>query len=730
MMQTVSKRSRSTAVHYGLTLAKRNFRYSLLSLCMYLLGLPMMLTAALAEISSNGNEYESVTDYLSEIYYMIAYVGGIIALFAVMYIAMSSFVHLYDKRYSDMEYSLPMTSGKRYLAGYFSGLALFGLPYILSQLITAVLMLIGINTVDPNRADGKAIFAEFVPICTEAAVGGFIILLMFYTMFVMTMTFCGTKFEASLYGIGANFCMPVLYYGIEWVLTNDGYGLITESNADIFINRLFSCTSPIGAGFGLYMLVGYPQTIVYVNGEPPEVEYPFFSLYSFGGWTVKCLLFTALLFLIAFMRYRRRTAEQTGMSFISKPLYYGVMCFLMGAVCFIMINSNSEIGVLPMVVVTLAVFVIIDCIANKGIQKLLRSLIKYGAVMAAIVSVYFVSVKAFDVFAVNNVPEASEIECAELSMDFSDSSCSHSYCFYGEENIQTVIDAQAEQLRVYNDRSEDIISVNFFAIKYTYKNGKEMERLYWNVYETAYGMLLPLEVTDEVKEQKISALTNTMTNGEYRLITGSDIAGDRKEYLSEDKELFTEGFTSGLIESMTEDINSLTLEELNRFEENSDSVTLNPVLPDNSASLDEYLMKGPVYFSYTFTGAYKNTLAYLSSHGISAEGAEYTPETIKERGVIEIGKAVGHNSIPVKYCTSETLAVFYDPEKYSTDDTGFKKTAYDDMSEGELKELAEICSGAIEYYIPEGECYTISIDGTNKMYIPKRYGDIVESIIS
>ncbi|MGN0691350.1 MAG: hypothetical protein ACI4K7_03270, partial [Oscillospiraceae bacterium] len=117
MTQTVSKRSSSAAVHYGLMLAKRNMKYGILVLCMSLLGLPLILAVMLVESSSTLQNYDYVLDYVDDIYLIIAEISAVIGLIMGIYTAMGSFAHLYDRKLSDMEYSLPLTANKRFMAG-------------------------------------------------------------------------------------------------------------------------------------------------------------------------------------------------------------------------------------------------------------------------------------------------------------------------------------------------------------------------------------------------------------------------------------------------------------------------------------------------------------------------------------------------------------------------------------------------------------------------------------
>lgn len=616
MTQTVSKRSSSAAVHYGFTLAKRNMKYSILVLCMSLLGLPLSLIAALAECSSNSNDYSYLSEYVDEIYQLTALISAVIVIFLGAYIAMNSFAHLYDKRFSDMEYSLPMTTEKRYISGYLSGLAVYILPYILSQLVSVILMVVGINTIDVKRDSDP--FAEYIPYCKAMIVGGLIVMVMFYTLFVLTMCFCGTKFESGIYGAAANLFMPMLFVCIYQIMDKYGYGLVYDVIEDTFLNRLFSFTSPIGVLYKIYVLVMYPQTIIYVGEPPAKEQYPFFSINSMEGWALECLLFIGLLFVCGLLLYRRRKAEQTGEAFISKPIFYAAMFSIMAAVCLLM--DYMRTGTAPKIIVTMAVFVIIDCVINKGTKKLLQSFVKYAAVMAGIGAVYFVSVKAMDAFVVNSVPEPSEIAYAEV-MGYDrylvgNGEYVGEYHFEDEENIRRITELHAEQLSFHDDYAAAVLPAEWFGIRYTYKNGRTMERQYSEPYSSVYEELTRLEYTDEVKKQKIEALTNTLNNYDYTLVI---FCGATEENIrlepENNKDIFTDEFTAGLLDCLTEDILAMTSEDCEGYEEDSYYVNIYA----NYSEIDSLIENGPAYMCYTITGNHKKAIGYLDSQGILSE---------------------------------------------------------------------------------------------------------------
>ncbi|MGN0691582.1 MAG: hypothetical protein ACI4K7_04455, partial [Oscillospiraceae bacterium] len=165
----------------------------------------------------------------------------------------------------------------------------------------------------------------------------------------------------------------------------------------------------------------------------------------------------------------------------------------------------------------------------------------------------------------------------------------------------------------------------------------------------------------------------------------------------------------------------------------------NDVLSIGTGYLDDKSYASPsgaYYEVYTITEAYPKTLEYLSSYGIEPYNAEYTAADIAALDGIELRRVTAEYRIPVSksWSASETVAVIYDPDNYGNhyeySNIHPKDIHIADLSETELEELAEIASDAVNYYIPDKDYYSISIDGGPDMYIPEKYNDIIESIIS
>lgn len=734
----------SATVHYGLSLAKRNMKFVILALCMNFLGLPMFLIAVLAKafqirantpgwfIDENTYYIVSVFGITDEIYVFIAAGCTIAAVLSGVFIAMNSFSHLYDKQRVDMEYSLPLTANKRFLAGYLSGLLTYTLPYIFCQMISLILLLAGRLTVDTWAGGLQAeIFASFTPMCIKLIFGGLIIMVMFYTLFVLTMCFCGSRFETGAYGVGANFCLPVIYFCIYWLITSRSYGLVFRLSDDTVINHLFGCTSPIGAICGLYLTL-YPENwdrAFYSVIRGAAGEYSFFSVYSFGFWLIKCLAVTALLIFCAYRLYRRRTAEQTGKTFISKSFYYFVMfCLMMILSVFV---SESSTGIIPTLIVTAAVFLIMDCVSNRGISRLKSAVLKYAVIMVVLIGGYLITDKTGYFGAEEYVPDAGEIKSAEL-VDYdgyySTDWYTGTYRFEDEYNIRRITDAHTMQLDEYNASIDSGRAGYSIGIKYTMKNGAEVKRYYYDVYYSAYEELLPLEVSDEMKEQKLAALKTTVED--KALCIASHGTGN---YPNLNKNTYSEDFAQRLTECLTEDINAMTIEDYSGHGFGNDVLSIGTGYLDDKSYVSP---SGAYYEVYTITEAYPKTLEYLSSYGIEPYNAEYTAADIAALDGIELRRVTAEYRIPVSksWSASETVAVIYDPDNYGNhyeySNIHPKDIHMADLSETELEELAEIASDAVNYYIPDKDYYSISIDGGTDMYIPEKYNDIIESIIS
>ncbi|MDY2847246.1 MAG: hypothetical protein SOU50_03405 [Oscillospiraceae bacterium] len=611
----------SAAVHYGKMLAKRNMKYAVLALFMNFLGLPLFLIHLISEcvIAKNTDalalaQYDSVFDAPNDtIYIIIAYLGTCVALTAGISIAMGSFTHLFDKNMVDMEYSLPLTADERFFAGYLSGLGMYLIPYMICQALSLILTSAGHAVIDKWLEPEQQIFADFMPIALKLIIGGLIVMLMMYTLFILTMCFCGSKFETAAYGSGANFCLPAVYVCIFITVLMNGYGLEFSLLDDSLINHLFVCTSPLGAAYGLYMSA-------FIGIDHAAESESFFSIYSFGFWAIKCLAVTAVLLFCALKLYRRRKAEQTGKTFISKTFYFIVMiCFMMIICCGL---DQINAGLAPTLIITAVVFLLMDSISNRGVKKLHISLIKYGSVMAGIFIVYAVTVNTGFFGAVNDVPEVSELKCAELleydGYTYGDV-LNINYSFEDEQNIQTIISVHQKQLEIHNNKEKEDYA-DYIKIRYTYKNGTVKTRAYY-INSSVREMLLPLETVDEIKAEKLEAVSNTLDCKSvyiYRNNSYDQVYNEMKFYPYEKASKLPEDFIPTLKECLRKDINNMS------FDEYIDSMYMWDREPKLSIALnytDEAYEqpKEPYYSSFRILSCYEETIKYLYSLGIARD---------------------------------------------------------------------------------------------------------------
>lgn len=614
----------SAAVHYGKMLAKRNMKYAVLAVFMNFLGLPLFLIHVISEcvIAKNTDvweltQYDSVFDAPDDtIYIIIAFLGTCIVLVTGIYIAMGCFSHLFDKNMVDMEYSLPLTADERFFAGYLSGLCLYLTPYIICQALSVILTAAGHIVIDKWLDPEQQIFADFMPIVLKLISGGFIVMLMMYTLFVLTMSFCGSKFETAAYGMGANFCLPSVYVCIFITVLMDGYGLEFSLLDDSLINQLFVCTSPMGAAYGLYMSA-------FIGIDHAAESESFFSIYSFGFWAIKCLAVTAVLMFCALKLYRRRKAEQTGKTFISKTFYFIVMICFMMIICCALDQLNA--GLAPIIIITAVVFLIMDSISNRGVKKLHISVLKYISVMAGIFIVYAVTVNTGFFGAVNDVPEVSELKCAVLeNFGYSNGdSLRGNLYFENEESLQMLTAAQKRQLEMHNNE-EDNDHTDYIKIKYTYKNGRVQTRGYY-IDNEVYKMLLPLETCDEIKAEKLEAVSKTLDCKNvyiFRDNSTEQIYNEMKFYPYERTSGLPEDFVPTLKECLRKDINNMS------FDEYIDSMYMwdrEPKLSIALGSTDEAYEqpKEPYYSSFRILNCYEETIKYLYSLGVARDTYTY-----------------------------------------------------------------------------------------------------------
>lgn len=738
MTQTVSpekKRNGNIPLHFGIALAGNNKSTFAICAAMHLLGVPAVLISVMVHLHRVFADPKlSFIDYFSESdgYIVIACIALIIAFFCGTTAAMNSFKHLYDKQKVDMELSLPMSSKQRFLSGYFSGLAVYILPFIGAEIISCILFLIGHLVydgrelpVDPYSYWGRPgsidFFSHNFPLFAKAAVGGLLLMTMFYTMWVLTMTFCGSKLEATLYGAGANLVMPALYSAITVMIQNHMYGADMSVLSHDPLSAVLYATSPIGAAISLGL------SLANEDG------------FTFPGYVLPTVICTVIFFIAAYFSYKRRRAEETGKSFAVKEFYYVVLTCM---VFFVLISLNSlgaDEMLIPSVIITCAAYVILDCLSARGMRRIGISFVKYIITAAASAGIYFLIIITGFFGAENRVPNVSEIQSAEITRYYSGivvphTSISGNFSYSGEEALTIITDMHRRQLELHKINGNEAGGHYIYtSVSYMLKNGFTMTRQY-PAYTESYGKLLPLQACDETKQQLVKETEKLAENIEdmknIRIVYDRDRGYDNAQIKYVNSKEFAAGFTAAYIE----DIQNMTVEALARPKHSSyGTVTVQEMKSSDEYSRSEWA---------EIPACFEKTAEYLRSLGLETEEKHYY-DTAYEEQTISVNRFIPKDNLPVRDGENIGLMTVLEQYDYSDPDY-FEDTSLEEVAEGygeimlaenmdntDLYMLYSIFSHGIGDYIPDSECYTVSCGGhtMSYVYVPEEYNSEIERIL-
>lgn len=796
----------SPALHYGVCLARKNQSTAFVCFALHMLCVPLILLSLIVRIGNSMKKAEygepgKIFEFwgINDIYVMIGCAALLIAVLLGSNIAMNSFSHLYNKQKADMELSLPLSAEERFTAGFFSGLTVYILPFIAAQVFSLILFLIGHLTVDGREVsyafigagvtEGTRIctvFEDIFPAYIRLAAGGIIIMTMFYTLWVLTMTLCGSKSETAVYGAAANLIMPALYYTFNTLMKNKMYGTISEINGSPLLNSVFYATSPIGAGVSLAACAGKRLFgLTYWYEDIDNI--------TFGKFAIPVLVCTSVFFCLAMRLYVRRRAEDVGKSFVGRKFYYTLItCALFCTLIIMNLPKKDEINLeyndsvlVPSIALSAAVYLILDCVHEKGInlKSIGISLLRYAATAAGTLAVFLLTVNTGFFGAEEYVPDISDIKTVTLLQyggyggyynivtpyiegfeqpavfyaPNDDGDVYSGYTFSGNEAKSIITEVHSRQLELHKtspysfdygflsnsdlhtmEQGSEYYCPDTVYIKYDLKNGNSVLREYI-MHAGAYSKLLALETSEERRDILIDTaekFAECMKGiSEFYLIVG-----DRNISTAENKTEFIDGITAAYIS----DVRNMTEEALVRSDRDTDSPYSAVYFYPVSALYPEYSgTHGFLNIPHCFT----ETRKYLDSLKYD-EDTVYTDEERKAdkkeyfySSDIAVCKTDPAYDLPVTMTKNDPLLYISAPkvDDYSGEqaipaiyEDAPVKVSSDKIDEEDMSALFEIYSNSTSSYIPDKECYTMTTDANlaGFRYIPERYYDTLEEILA
>lgn len=380
----------------------QNKKSLIIHIVMELMGLPILsilgLIVTYVESLNTTNENKMIIYSGCRAFAIIGIVTTCISLFLGILFALNHFNYLYKKSITDMNYALPLSSSHRFFADYLSGFTMYMAPAVGAILLSIAILGIGTAFVpDMNEFwSSFHIIIRFVFIVL-------VTMMLFYTLSVLAITFCGNTFEAIFSIFAFNALIPASIACIWLALCkSSSYGIVGEA---IVAKNIFTSTSPIGAAsfFSLYISGMF------------DINNTSFSTAVFAKWIIITLIVTAIYLIAAYLLYRHRKAEDVSKPYVYKTAFYSMMTMAVFCVLSLFISYGGFI--MAGIVLCAIGWFIMEVITRRGFKKFWQAGIGFTA---AIVSVLLIC-KAFDATngfgMAKHVPSAASVESVMITCD-------------------------------------------------------------------------------------------------------------------------------------------------------------------------------------------------------------------------------------------------------------------------------------------------------------------------
>lgn len=753
----------SPAVHNGYWNARSCFKISLVMFLLHLLGFPVVF------ISMMRNILDHTDSDPSEGALYIAIGATCVAGAMGVIVALINFRYLFSKNQVDMSLSAPLSMKQRFLSDYFSGLASYILPFLAVQILSVILLLVGIIGFDGHEftliqgsGENEVIttytctaFSElFLPIYGRLFFGGILLMIMLYTLTVIITVCCGTLFETIVHTVLINVFIPLFIVTFYTTVFIDRFALYLVRP---FLHIL-SWTSPAGGLIALGMGLGYEN--IYDYGSVP--------IASFAAGVI---IFTAALFAGAYFLYKKRRAEQ-----VSKPVVfrgvYAVMItlilFTAELLCFgpdmdeIKKFDKYFFGVL---VSSFGIYMLFEIISNRGFKKIWKGAVRYAATLA-VFAVCLAVINTTRCFGMEfKVPSADNVEKVYLGYggvyyeypDYQffyyggDGSDKGVYVIEDRNNIENIVNAHKDMVSAYKeivdkDKGTEFVSMtdafnnaeipyssNMFSVCYELKNGSRLTRYFPVMTAEAVKCLMQVEISEEYKTQAAEMIKDAFYPYD-ELCRDMAVSAERPENKDANVYLYVSAPKKTAVYSYTAEVRSETLVDEEFYYELRDALAKD--IADRTA--EEYFTpcSDRMYYMYIsgviyhdIDGSFTETLKVLAAHGC-LNGIDADIDYILDEDnyidgslpnlTISLQQNMFENSAArAMYCQKENIS--------NTDYWNYYATAPGRYVIHYSDELAEIFNVMQAWYITDEPCYTITVNG-NRYTIPPEYSNIAEKV--
>ncbi|MGN0666671.1 MAG: hypothetical protein ACI4KF_09125 [Huintestinicola sp.] len=700
---------------------KSNMKLMIIIGVLHFAAAPLIILAWITDIITKGHSEPD------DAYLVIGVLTTACAALSGIICAVTVYPYLYNKSRVDMQLSLPMTTTQRFISDGLSGLFIYLIPYLIAEALAAIEMLIGhllcdgrfftasSDIYDQNKTWFCDVFSTAAPYFGKLVLGGFVIMLMVFTLTAFVSSCCGTIFESIAYTLMINALIPLTICMFIAAFIQNINGLDPE----YYLYRYATFFSPGGAVAGLAVSIGTDAR----------------SIISFSSWLIGNLVIAIAFGAGAFLLYRRRKAEDVGNPFVFKLLYYILITAALADIIFAFLMQDNDMDILlPMLIVSFIMYMILDVITNRGFRKFGFTVIRYAVTTGCCIGA-FALIKGTGCFGAGNyIPSVDSVSKVYISYDgcYSDSSyysvldsLTDSSCISDPDNIRTVVEAHKS---IIGSEQSDKHYYKDISFVYKLKNGRTVVRHYnqFITLETT-EILSRLDCTEEFKRLRGEKIYNDLirnyeirTKSSYSNSAGYAVLSPQWRYGSSEY---------GLDGSVSIALNKLPEDFVPRLAE---------CIRDDiiAESENDYFGRSgrlgyiTIYDTYSCTVKenYTKTMSYLASCGFG-EIPEVTPElaenfTRSER--ISIESSIVNDRITGEHYPTITV----NNNGFSAFDEEYEVYIYTSeyaVVKSHSSEIYELLKVSKKQYKCDENCYTITVNG-NTAVIPPQYSELAKKV--
>ena len=440
---------------------------------------------------------------------MLCMAAGIVCI-AVLFIegffvVKSSFRSLYDKKYIDMDLSLPVSDNTRFAADILSGSLIYVVPQIAAVVIGRLVLIHSYGFSEESFYSDYTGIMEFIETGSIFMVCGSV-MQFFFTL--MIMSFCGRKLTANivpiLFGVG----VPVTIIFLAMIVNSCAYGIEIGNIYGYFSDSFILQCSPLGMCLSVFFIS--QQRISELAAFPIELV---------------TLLYSAAFCAASWFMIKRRRAERTGSAFVYKGGRYAVQFMILLASASVIflpvfdrVNARRsyyavsgslvkylEIPaaalVITWVIVNIVLFVVTELVCREKLgspKKLAFMAARFiGSGVLSVLICYGLSVSD-GLGTVGYVPEVSQIEGVQLMDNMPRMVYGYNDHYVSDEESlrlitdfhRRIIEERPDFKWVYDDSyADEYRSYVHFSLDYRMKNGSRTERSYFLPKEYAHDAI-------------------------------------------------------------------------------------------------------------------------------------------------------------------------------------------------------------------------------------------------